>query len=89
MKVCCIPILEQLLQRCTRLRPNQRLALVRRLQNGRFDAPDRLFASIPEAWDSVFSNPADMKELIPEFFQPGGAFLVNRQKLALGTRQNG
>ena len=41
-----------------------------RLQNGRFDAPDRMFCSIPDSWDSVMSNPADVKELIPEFFLP-------------------
>lgn len=40
-----------------------------RLQNGRFDAPDRLFCSVREAWEGVTSsNPADVKELIPEFF---------------------
>ena len=35
------------------------------------------------------SAPADVKELLPEFYLPGGAFLANRQKLALGSRQNG
>lgn len=39
-----------------------------RLQGGRFDAPDRLFCSVKEAWDSVTSSTADVKELIPEFF---------------------
>ena len=34
------------------------------LQNGRFDAPDRLFADVAETWRSVMSNPADVKELI-------------------------
>ena len=41
-----------------------------RLQNGRFDAPDRMFCSLPDSWASVTSNPADVKELIPEFFLP-------------------
>ena len=36
------------------------------LQNGAFDAPDRMFFSIPKTWDSVLTNPADLKELIPE-----------------------
>lgn len=40
-----------------------------RLQNGKFDAPDRLFSSISECWESVLSNFADLKELIPEFFR--------------------
>ena len=39
-----------------------------RLQNGRFDAPDRMFLSLADSWDSVTRNPADVKELIPEFF---------------------
>lgn len=39
-----------------------------RLQGGRFDAPDRMFCSIREAWESVTSSTADVKELIPEFF---------------------
>ena len=46
------------------------LWLACRLQNGRFDAPDRMFCSVPDSWDSVMSNPADVKELIPEFFLP-------------------
>eukprot|EP00890_Picochlorum_soloecismus_P003391 jgi/Picsp_1/4052/NSC_01563-R1_beach domain-containing protein len=61
-----------------------------RLQNGKFDAPDRSFTSISEAWDSVHSNPADLKELIPEFYMPEKCdFLRNSSSLALGCRQNG
>ena len=61
-----------------------------RLQNGKFDAPDRLFCSISEAWDSVLANQADVKELIPEFFMPEQRnFLLNSKRLALGVRQNG
>jgi hypothetical protein len=29
------------------------------------------------------------QELIPEFFLPGGKWLVNAQRLPLGVRQNG
>jgi factor associated with neutral sphingomyelinase activation len=66
-----------------------------RLQGGRFDAPDRLFSSVAEAWDSVAHAPADVKELIPEFYappqQPPGpsAWLRNGAGLPLGTRQRG
>ncbi|DBA77988.1 hypothetical protein WJX77_012160 [Trebouxia sp. C0004] len=60
-----------------------------RLQNGRFDVADRLFYSIPRSWESVTSNPADVKELIPEFFLSNGSFLVNNDSLPLGCRQNG
>ncbi|PRW57088.1 beach domain-containing [Chlorella sorokiniana] len=60
-----------------------------RLQNGRFDSPDRLFCSVREAWEGVTSsNPADVKELIPEFFLRHD-FLRNLRGLALGTRQSG
>ena len=31
------------------------------------------------------TNPADVKELIPEFFLPNPSFLVNKHNLALGT----
>ena len=39
-----------------------------RLQGGRFDAPDRLFCSMREAWESATTGSADVKELIPEFY---------------------
>ena len=34
-------------------------------------------------------NPADVKELIPEFFGTDPSFLCNDLKLKLGTRQSG
>lgn len=62
-----------------------------KLQCGKFDAPDRMFDSVDETWFSVYSNPADVKELIPEFYDPElkGDFLINSQHLPLGTKQNG
>lgn len=61
-----------------------------RLQNGKFDAADRLFCSISEAWESVLANQADVKELIPEFFMSEQRnFFLNSKRLALGVRQNG
>ena len=60
-----------------------------RLQGGRFDAPDRLFASVGEAWASAAGSPADVKELIPEFYLSDPSFLVNGSGLALGRRQDG
>ncbi len=32
-----------------------------RLQNGRFDAPDRLFHSLRESWESVNNSTTDVK----------------------------
>eukprot|EP01133_Synstelium_polycarpum_P001397 gene1397-1613_t len=62
-----------------------------RLQNGRFDSPNRMFHSLEETWNSVFNSTSDVKELIPEFYEPSdrGDFLVNQEKLDLGVRQDG
>ncbi|XP_022082216.1 protein FAN-like isoform X2 [Acanthaster planci] len=60
------------------------------LQNGKFDQADRLFKSIAETWNNVLSLPSDVKELIPEFYQPEMAdFLINRSGLNLGVQQDG
>ena len=34
-----------------------------RLQNGRFDAPDRMFWSVADTWHGVTQSPADVKEV--------------------------
>lgn len=45
------------------------------LHNG-FDHPDRVFLSFAESWRSVSeTNPADVKELIPEFYSSPVSFL--------------
>lgn len=49
------------------------------LQNGRFDAPDRLFWSIQDTWKSVLTLHTDFKELIPEFYSNDASFLVRGQ----------
>jgi hypothetical protein len=59
------------------------------LQNGRFDAPDRMFHSIADMWESCLTNPTDLKELIPEFFIGSGEFLQNADDLDLGHRYSG
>jgi factor associated with neutral sphingomyelinase activation len=60
------------------------------LQNGKFDAPDRMFHSINQCYSCVLSNHADVKELIPEFFNPNDFdFLINARGLQLGATQNG
>lgn len=41
------------------------------LQSGKFDAPDRLFNSLKDSWESATTATTDVKELIPEFFMPG------------------
>jgi factor associated with neutral sphingomyelinase activation len=63
-----------------------------RLQNGRFDHPDRQFLSIARAWDSCLHSNTDVKELIPEFYHTGkgcGDFLLNELGLPLGMRADG
>lgn len=57
------------------------------LQGGNFDLADRLFSSIPRAWDSASrENRGDVRELIPEFFY-SPAFLKNVNHLDLGKKQ--
>jgi prephenate dehydrogenase len=47
------------------------------LQGGNFDLADRLFSSIPRAWESACAdNRGDVRELIPEFFY-SPSFLLN------------
>jgi factor associated with neutral sphingomyelinase activation len=59
------------------------------LQNGKFDQPNRLFHKISRTWENVNTDHADVKELIPEFYQPPGDFLLNLQNLDLGVRTDG
>ena len=48
------------------------------LQSGVYDHPDRTFGDMAAAWSSVLENHADLKELTPEFFEPGGGGKVRR-----------
>ena len=61
------------------------------LQNGKFDTPDRLFHSVQQTYRCVLQNHADVKELIPEFYDAGNDFdfLINARGLQLGATQNG
>lgn len=59
-----------------------------RLQNGKFDIPDRLFYSVADTWANVLTNPADLKELIPEFYS-APSFLVNSEELDFGSLSGG
>jgi hypothetical protein len=57
------------------------------LQGGSFDLADRLFSSIPRAWDSASNtNRGDVRELIPEFFY-SPMFLVNLNHHNFGKKQ--
>lgn len=80
-------------------------AAMLRLQNGKFDMPDRLFHSVAATWQGVLTNQGDVKELIPEFYalnyskgdtsgivsskSAPGEFLDNLLGLDLGSRQDG
>lgn len=68
-----------------RLEPFTSLAI--NLQGGRFDLPDRLFESLPAAWDLTYSNISDVKELTPEFYYLPD-FLRNVNGLDLGVKQD-
>jgi factor associated with neutral sphingomyelinase activation len=69
-----------------RIMPEQMLCL----QNGKYDAPDRLFFDICNCYSSILTNPADVKECIPQFYdtKTGMEMLVNTRGLQLGVTQN-
>ncbi|XP_036930024.1 neurobeachin-like protein 2 isoform X2 [Acanthopagrus latus] len=56
------------------------------LQSGRFDCADRQFHSVAAAWQARMESPADVKELIPEFFY-FPEFLQNMNGFDLGHLQ--
>ena len=58
---------------------------------GKFDSPDRMFHSISSCFNSAMVNHADVKELIPEFYNPNHDFdfLINAKSLQLGAMQTG
>jgi Beige/BEACH domain len=57
---------------------------------GKFDAPDRMFHSMNHCFTCVQTNHADVKELIPEFYNPEDYdFLINARGLQLGATQTG
>ncbi|XP_039972847.1 neurobeachin-like protein 2 isoform X6 [Xiphias gladius] len=56
------------------------------LQSGRFDCADRQFHSVAAAWQARMESPADVKELIPEFFY-FPEFLQNLNGFDLGHLQ--
>ncbi|XP_076009798.1 neurobeachin-like protein 2 isoform X2 [Genypterus blacodes] len=56
------------------------------LQSGRFDCADRQFHSVAAAWQARMESPADVKELIPEFFY-FPEFLDNMNGFDLGHLQ--
>ncbi|VBB25785.1 unnamed protein product [Acanthocheilonema viteae] len=58
-------------------------------QDNNFDIADRLFNSVETIWRlASCDSTTDFKELIPEFFYLPD-FLINKEKLNLGVRQNG
>ena len=57
------------------------------LQEGRFDQPDRLFFDLLGSFRSCLTAMSDVKELTPEFFCLPD-FLINKENLDLGERQN-
>jgi hypothetical protein len=59
-----------------------------KIQNGHFDVPDRLFCSIPQAWEHNTTLLSEVKELTPEWFMLPD-FLRNINKFDFGEMQNG
>ncbi|XP_060777738.1 neurobeachin-like protein 2 isoform X2 [Neoarius graeffei] len=67
-----------------RMEPFTRLHI--QLQSGKFDCADRQFHSVAAAWQARMESPADVKELIPEFFY-FPEFLQNMNGFNLGCLQ--
>ncbi|KAL0213362.1 hypothetical protein RCL1_006988 [Eukaryota sp. TZLM3-RCL] len=64
--------------------------LVLRFQNGHFDSADRCFHSIAETFDHVISSNTDVKELIPQFYDPQSvSFLSNKKSIKFDCRHDG
>ena len=62
------------------------------LQNGKFDAADRMFFSMNHSYQCCLTNHADVKELIPQFYSLDKFdvdFLTNAHALTLGATQTG
>lgn len=63
--------------------------ILRSLQGGSFDLPDRMFRSVGDVWASASQySQADVRELIPEFYYLPDMF-VNAQHFDFGVTQNG
>lgn len=63
--------------------------ILKELQGGTFDLPDRLFASVRDTWISASERScADVRELIPEFYFLPEMF-TNTNHFAFGTTQAG
>jgi hypothetical protein len=56
-----------------------------RLQNGKFDAPDRMFHSIADTWNNALNLPADVKEVQYIIGQclATGLWLTSKELIAL------
>ncbi|KAJ9443942.1 BEACH domain-containing protein lvsC [Diplonema papillatum] len=63
-------------------------SMLLKLQDGKWDVPDRMFSSIAGAWEGCMQGPTDVKELVPEFFSTP-EFLVNHNKFAFGKLADG
>ena len=58
------------------------------IQDGHFDVPSRLFATMASAWGSAAGLMNNFKELVPEFFFLPD-FLQNKDEFKLGTLPSG
>lgn len=55
-----------------------------KLNGGKFDHPDRLFASCSSDWKMCINTTSCLKELIPEFYENDNSFLLNNQNIDYG-----
>ncbi|KAK2955101.1 putative FAN protein [Blattamonas nauphoetae] len=60
-----------------------------RLQDSRFEQTSRLFVDIAKTWEGVMNNPADLKELIPEFYLTPSFLHFDPRSLDLSSLPDG
>lgn len=60
-----------------------------KLNNGKYEHPNRQFTSIEGDWKINISDSGSLKELIPEFYEEDSSFLINSYKLSLGKQESG
>ncbi|CCW65045.1 unnamed protein product [Phytomonas sp. EM1] len=58
------------------------------LTHGKLDCANRMFESIEAAWNGVYNNSSDFKELVMEFFNQNGIEMCSRAPFDLGVKDN-
>jgi hypothetical protein len=58
------------------------------LQGGSFGPPERMFNNVSEFWGYIYAHGREVNELVPEFYNSDGEFMVNVHNIPL-AKSNG